>query len=293
MRADLHTHSDRSDGTDSPADLVARAGRLGLDVLALTDHDTTTGWEEALAAARRLDVGLVPGLEISCRLRGCGVHLLAYLVDPGYAPLRTELDLVLDGRNARLPSTIDRLRLLGIDITADDVHRVAGPAEALGRPHVADALVALGVCADREDAFDRFLSPGRPGYVDRYAADLGEMLSLVTAAGGVSVVAHPWARMSRRVLTAGTIGDLAATGLAGIEVDHPDHDIDTRRRLRAIAAGLDLVVTGSSDHHGDGKGRAFELGSNTTAPEQLDRLISLAHAASSVSGRDTPAAVLP
>ena len=173
------------------------------------------------------------------------------------------------------------------------MHRVAGPAEALGRPHVADALVALGVCADREDAFDRFLSPGRPGYVDRYAADLGEMLSLVTAAGGVSVVAHPWARMSRRVLTADTMGELAAAGLAGIEVDHPDHDIDTRRRLRAIAAGLELVVTGSSDHHGDGKGRAFELGSNTTAPEQLDRLISLAHAASSVSGRDTPAAVLP
>jgi predicted metal-dependent phosphoesterase TrpH len=119
------------------------------------------------------------------------------------------------------------------------------------------------------------------------------MLTLVQSAGGVSVVAHPWARMSRRVLTAAAFADLAAGGLAGIEVEHPDHDADTRRRLRAIAAELDLVVTGSSDHHGDGKGRAFELGSNTTAPGQLDRLMSLARAASSRSGRDTPVAVLP
>ncbi len=293
MRADLHTHSDRSDGTDSPADLVARAERLGVDVLALTDHDTTAGWDDALAAGRGLGVGIIPGLEISCRLDGAGVHLLAYLVDPSFAPLRAELTRVLDGRKSRLPSTIERLRLLGIDISVDDVHRVAGPADALGRPHVADALVAKGVCGDRDDAFDRLLSPGRPGYVDRYAADLGEMITLVRAAGGVSVVAHPWARMSRRVLTGAALADLTDAGLAGIEVDHPDHDPDTRRQLGAIATALDLLVTGSSDHHGDGKGRAFELGSNSTAPEQLDRLISLARVASSTSGRDTPAAVLP
>ena len=292
MPIDLHTHSDRSDGTESPRELVNAAKRLGLDAIALTDHDTTEGWEEALAAARAAGIGLVPGLEISCRYRGAGVHLLAYFVDPDYGPLLTELDRIVDGRNSRLPAIVERLRDLGIDISAKDVRHVSGATAAMGRPHVADTLIAKGVCTDRDDAFRRFLSPGKPAYVDRYAADLVEMVRLVGEAGGVSVLAHPWTRTSAAVLGDQALGTLAAKGLAGVEVDHPDHDEQARARLRRIATDLDLVITGSSDYHGEGKASRFALGANSTARSELDRLVALAGAAAAATRRSAPPVVL-
>jgi 3',5'-nucleoside bisphosphate phosphatase len=292
VRIDLHTHSDRSDGTDKPGELVARAVAAGLDVVALTDHDTAAGWEEARAAATDIGVGLVPGMEISCSHAGVGVHLLGYLLDPDYPPLAAELRRVLDGRSARLPAIIERLRALGIDICADDVEAVSGPAEATGRPHVADALVAKGVVSDRAEAFDRYLGQGRPGYVDRYAADLVEMIAMVADAGGVSVLAHPWGRHSRRALDVATLAALTEAGLAGIEVDHQDHDATVRAELREVAATLGLLQTGSSDFHGEGK-LDCPLGANTTDPEQFERLLAAAAASSSGSGRATPSPVLP
>jgi predicted metal-dependent phosphoesterase TrpH len=292
MPIDLHTHSDRSDGTESPRELVNAAKRLGLDAIALTDHDTTEGWEEALAAARAAGIGLVPGLEISCRYLGAGVHLLAYFVDPDYGPLLTELDRIVDGRNSRLPAIVERLRDLGIDISAKDVRHVSGATAAMGRPHVADTLIAKGVCTDRDDAFRRFLSPGKPAYVDRYAADLVEMVRLVGEAGGVSVLAHPWTRTSAAVLGDQALGTLAAKGLAGVEVDHPDHDEQARGRLRRIATDLDLVITGSSDYHGEGKASRFALGANSTARSELDRLVALAGAAAAATRRSAPPVVL-
>lgn len=291
MPIDLHTHSDRSDGTQSPRELVNAASRLGLDAIALTDHDTTEGWEEALTAARSADIGLVPGLEISCRYLGAGVHLLAYFVDPDFGPLLTELDRILDGRNSRLPAIVERLRDLGIDISAKDVRHVSGSTAAMGRPHVADALVAKGVCRDRDDAFRQYLSPGRPAYVDRYAADLVEMIGLVGEAGGVSVIAHPWTRIGGAVLDDQALGTLASKGLAGVEVDHPDHDEHARARLRRIATDLDLVITGSSDYHGEGKASRFALGANSTARSELDRLIALAGAAAAATRRSGPPVV--
>jgi predicted metal-dependent phosphoesterase TrpH len=292
MPIDLHTHSDRSDGTQSPCDLVKAAKRLALDAIALTDHDTTEGWDEALAAARAVGIGLVPGLEISCRYLGAGVHLLAYFVDPDYGPLLTELDRIVDGRNSRLPAIVERLRDLGIDISVKDVRHVAGPTAAMGRPHVADTLIAKGVCTDRDDAFRRFLSPGKPAYVDRYAADLVEMIRLVGEAGGVSVLAHPWTRTSEAVLGDQALATLAAKGLAGVEVDHPDHDEQARGRLRRIATDLDLVITGSSDYHGKGKPSRFALGANSTARSELDRLVALAGAAAAATHRSAPPVVL-
>jgi predicted metal-dependent phosphoesterase TrpH len=291
MAIDLHTHSDRSDGTQSPRELVDAANRLGLEAIALTDHDTTEGWDEAREAAETIGMGLIPGLEISCRYRGGGVHLLAYFVDPRYGPLLTELDRILDGRNSRLPAIVARLRDLGIDVTAKDVRHLSGSAAAMGRPHVADALVAKGVCTNRDEAFRRFLSPGRPAYVDRYAADLVEMIRVVVEAGGVPVIAHPWRRNSTAVLGDQALGTLAANGLAGVEIDHPDHDEWARARLRRIATDLDLVITGSSDCHGAGKGSRFALGSNSTARTELDRLVGLAGAAAARARRPAPPVV--
>jgi predicted metal-dependent phosphoesterase TrpH len=275
VRIDLHTHSSASDGTDTPGDLVREAAAAGLDVVALTDHDAMSGWGEAQQAADEAGITLVPGLEISTRFHHRGVHLLGYLPDPTHPPLVSELDRILEGRTARTPAIVAALREHGIDISEDDVRRESGGSVAAGRPHVADALVRLGVVTDRTEAFATLLSPGQPGYVNRYASALEEMIPLVAAAGGVTVVAHPWGRGSRSVLDAEALAGLKDLGLAGIEVDHQDHSAADRVELRALARDLDLVVTGSSDHHGLGK-VDHDLGVNTTDPEQYERLLSMA-----------------
>ena len=288
MRIDLHTHSNRSDGTVSPGDLVRHAHEVGMDVLALTDHDTTAGWAEAADVASRVGLTLVRGIELSCKLAGHGVHLLAYLPDPTYQPLADELERILDGRNGRLPATLDKLRAVGIDIDAKDVRRLAGEAAAMGRPHVADALVDKGVVRDRAEAFEKYLGPRGPAYVNRYAADLVQMIEIINSAGGVSVIAHPWAsRHNHDALDEAGLASLKEAGLAGIEVDHQDHDPRTRETLRALARNLGLVATGSSDYHGDGKVN-HEIGCNTTDPDEYERLIALAGKASAASGRNTP-----
>jgi len=290
VRIDLHTHSRVSDGTESPSELVRAARAAGIDVLALTDHDTAAGWPEAVEAAREHGVALVRGMEISTELDGHGVHLLAYLPDPTYPPLVEELGRILDGRGLRLPRMVARLRELGVAITEADVHAQSGDAAASGRPHVADALVALGVVASRDEAFDRYLSAGRPAYVGRYAAPLEPMIRTVAAAGGVTVIAHPWGRSGRERPDEQDLLPLVEAGLSGLEVDHQDHAPEVRARLRAIARALDLVVTGSSDHHGAGK-IGHDLGVNTTAPEEYARLLERAAAAAAASGRRTPEVV--
>ncbi|MEO6604110.1 MAG: PHP domain-containing protein [Aeromicrobium sp.] len=273
MSIDLHTHSNKSDGTDSPKELIHHAVAAGLTVVALTDHDSTEGWAEALSVAKRADIRLVKGIEISTKLDGKSIHLLGYEFDPRSKPLLSELGKVLDGRNSRLPATVERLRSLGIDIDAKDVRRHSVNAAAMGRPHVADALVELGVVANRDEAFAKYLSPGKPAYVDRYAADLVDAIELVSAAGGRTVLAHPWSRGSERILTRSRIAELKEAGLDGLEVDHNDHDAEARATLGQIARELDLVHTGSSDYHGTGK-IGFDLGCNTTARDQFDRLFN-------------------
>lgn len=291
MRIDLHTHSDRSDGTDTPAELVRRARHAGVDVLGLTDHDTTEGWAEAAAVAEQVGLTLIRGIEVSTKYAGQGVHLLAYLPDPTHPELVDELERVLKGRNDRLPAVLDRLRVLGIDIEADDVRRLAGDAAALGRPHVADALVAKHVVRNRDEAFAKYLGPGGPAYVDRYAADLVTMIGTVAAAGGVTVIAHPWAsRHQHDALDEDGLAGLREHGLAGVEVDHEDHDRDARDRLAGIARNLGLVATGASDYHGLGK-TGHDLACNTTDPDQLDRLLELAAEAARRSARTTPEVV--
>ncbi len=281
MRIDLHTHSTASDGTDEPADLIRRAAAAGLDVVALTDHDSAAGSDEARSAADEVGISFVPGMEISTKYADAGVHLLAYFVDPANAALGAELDRILEARRTRLDTIVARLNEHGIELTTDDIRRQAGAARAIGRPHIADALVARGIARDRPQAFAEWLSAGRPGHVLRYAAPLPRIIQVVVAAGGVPVVAHPWGRGSRSVLDTDAFGDLVAAGLAGLEVDHQDHDETDRSRLRDIAAVHDLVITGSSDYHGTGK-TAHDLGSNLTAPDQWERLRSLASGAPDV-----------
>lgn len=283
MTIDLHTHSRVSDGTATPTALVQAAADAGLAAVALTDHDTTAGWDEAAAAALEAGVALVRGIEVSTRFRGVGVHLLAYLPDAGHAGLRAELTRIVTGRGDRVPAMLARLRDLGIAATPEALAEVSAGNEVTGRPHVADLLVRLGVVADRDEAFTTYLAEGGPAFVDRYAADLVAMIALVREAGGVPVVAHPWGRGSAGVLDEPAFVALKEAGLAGVEVDHLDHDRHARTGLRRIADRLDLLVTGSSDHHGEGK-TGHDLGCETTAREVLERIVADAERHGSPTG---------
>lgn len=290
MRIDLHTHSTASDGTDSPSQVVDLAVGAGLDVIALTDHDSAAGWDEARLRAEQVELTVILGMEISTKHAGAGVHLLAYLLDPSYPPLDDELGLILEGRAGRLAAMVGQLRAAGLDITEAEVLRQVGSSPAIGRPHIADTLVAKHIVRDRAEAFDTWLNVGKPGYVNRYATSTVDMIGLVTQAGGVCVIAHPWGRGSRRVLDADTLEQLTFSGLVGIEVDHQGHSAADRAALAALAADLGLVATGSSDFHGDGKTN-HELGCNLTRPDQFERLIGAAAANAAASERPVPTVV--
>lgn len=293
MRIDLHTHSNRSDGTDTPAVLMTHAQQAGLDVIALTDHDTTDGWDEAARAAERLGVGFIPGLEISCKLNGISVHLLGYLPDPAYAPLAQDLQVIREGRTDRIPTIVARLNSIGVPLTVAEVLAQATGTPSVGRPHVADALVANGTVANRSEAFDKYLADGRAGHVPHYALEPGRAIDLVRQAGGVPVIAHPWGRSSYKVMTEDTLARLVEDhGLAGIEVDHQYHSPESRQALRAIARNLGIIYTGSSDHHGLGK-IDHDLGVNSTEPDQLERLLEVAKTNAAAFDVRVPEAYLP
>jgi predicted metal-dependent phosphoesterase TrpH len=269
VRIDLHAHTTASDGTTSPTDLVAQARGAGLDVVAVTDHDTTVGWDEAVAAAQRFGVGLVRGLEMSTRYAGCTVHLLCYLHRPDDPALAAELATIRDDRVGRVRAMVANLAR-DYPITWDDVVAQAAGARTLGRPHIADALVAKGVVADRTEAFADLISSGGRYYVDHYGTPTDQAIALVRAAGGVPVLAHPGAASRGENLPDAAFDELAAAGLAGLEVHHRDHDVAQVARLGALAARLGLLVTGSSDFHGAGKPN--RLGEHLTGPDVLDAI---------------------
>ncbi|MET8612808.1 MULTISPECIES: PHP domain-containing protein [Streptomyces] len=281
MRIDLHCHSTASDGTDTPAELVRKAAAAGLDVVALTDHDTTRGHAEAIAA---LPAGLtlVPGAELSCRLDGVSMHMLAYLFDPEEPALLAERELVRDDRVPRAKGMVAKLNALGVPVTWEQVERIAAGG-SVGRPHVASALVELGVVETVSDAFtDQWLADGGRAYVGKHETDPFEAIRLVKAAGGVCVFAHPAAAKRGRTVPESAIAKMAAAGLDGIEVDHMDHDAETRERLRGLAKDLGLLVTGSSDYHGTRK--TVELGAYTTDPEVYGEITRRATGAFPVPG---------
>ncbi|MFJ2934717.1 PHP domain-containing protein [Streptomyces sp. NPDC087219] len=287
MRIDLHTHSTASDGTDSPAELVRNAAAAGLDVVALTDHDTTRGHAEAIAALPE-GLTLVTGAELSCRVDGIGLHMLAYLFDPEEPALLAERELVRDDRVPRARAMVGKLQELGVPVTWEQVARIAGDG-SVGRPHVAEALVELGVVPDVSGAFTpEWLADGGRAYVGKHELDPIDAIRLVKAAGGVTVFAHPLAVKRGQVLPEASIARLAEAGLDGIEVDHMDHDEATRARLRGLAKELGLLTTGSSDYHGSRK--TCRLGEYTTDPEIYGEITRRAAGAFPVPGAGGPAA---
>ncbi|MFG2697034.1 PHP domain-containing protein [Kitasatospora sp. NPDC048407] len=282
MRIDLHAHSNASDGTDSPAELVANAVAAGLDVVALTDHDTVAGYGEATAALAGTGLTLIPGAELSCQVGGISMHLLAYLFDPAEPAFAAERELVRTDRFRRARAIVERCRELGAPISWEQVQRIAG-AGSVGRPHIASALVEAGVVASVSDAFTpEWLANDGRADVRKHETDPALAVRLVRAAGGVPVFAHPGADKRGRTVSDQVIADLAAAGLAGLEVDHTDHDEPTRARLRTLASELGLFVTGSSDYHGSRK--IVRLGEYTTAPEVYEALVSQATGATPITG---------
>jgi predicted metal-dependent phosphoesterase TrpH len=273
MRIDLHSHSAVSDGTDTPAELVGEAERVGLDVVALTDHDTFDGLDAAVAEGERLGITVVRGMEMSCSRQGSSVHLLAYGADPTNPALAAELERVRGGRTGRLTGVLEKLAALGVPVSEAEVMEQVGESPSVGRPHIADAMVKAGHVRDRREAFDRFLADGGPAHVHRYAIDVERGIDLVHGAGGVAVIAHPWGRGRERLLPPSVLERLVRDHqLDGVEVDHQDHDEEARSQLRALVARLGILGTGSSDYHGTGK-TEHDLGCNTTDPEVYAELI--------------------
>ena len=273
---DLHTHTTASDGTDSPSELINKALSAGIQTLAITDHDSTSGWSEAIAALRP-PMSLVPGAEISTlTLDGISVHILGLLFDGEDSDLQA---MLADSRDTRIPRMRKMVELMaadGIAITMEDVIAATPPGATLGRPHLADALVRNKVVATRDEAFVDLLNNGSKYYVTHAAPTPEDAISQIRAAGGVAVVAHPFASRRGEIISVTTFTSLVAAGLNGIEVNHRDHSQIEREQLIEIADQLALVKTGSSDYHGNGKLNA--LGENLTDPEQWERLESLANA---------------
>ncbi len=275
MRIDLHTHSSVSDGTDSPAELLTTAGAAGLDVIALTDHDTTAGWSTA-EAARPAGLTVVPGMELSCRWfpddqPPISVHLLAYLFDPKHPAFAAERARLRDERLGRGERIVGALADAGYGVSWERiVERSDGGV--VGRPHIARALVEAGAAESVDHAFATLLHHRSPYYVTKADTDVRHGIALVRAAGGVPVFAHGLATKRGRVVGDDAVAAMVEAGLLGLEVDHPDHSAEERDHLRGLADDLGLIVTGASDYHGTNK--ATPIGACTTDPGQFEALLA-------------------
>lgn len=269
---DLHAHSSVSDGTETPTRLVRAAAAAGLGTVALTDHDSTAGWHEAGAAASEAGITLIPGMELSTNHGPASVHMLAYLFDPLDADIVQETARIRDGRLHRAERIVERI---GADypLTWDLVRAQSTDGGTVGRPHIADALVQLGVVPNRSAAFESILHWRGDYYEKYYAPSPLEGVRMIVAAGGVPVLAHPATHGRYRVMDDAVVAELVDAGLAGVEIDHRDNTDDGKVWLRELAERFDLLVTGSSDYHGAGKPN--RLGENTTTDAALRRILEL------------------
>ena len=282
-RIDLHLHSNRSDGSESPAVVMRAAKNAGLDVVALTDHDTTDGWDEARSACSELGMSFVPGIEFSASHNGSIVHLLGYLVNPRHPEFAAACERTRDDRVWRFEKMVDNLHQDFGGMTKEFAYSFHVEGATLGRPTIARALIDLGIVSTVSEAFDDLLSSSNERYyAGHYAPTLEDAIVLVTAAGGVPVLAHPWTSTRTTLVTEADSDEqvetrfaaLAEIGLAGLEVHHEENTAYGRERLAAIAAHLDLIVTGSSDYHGlDTK--PVKPGAHTTSPANLERILAL------------------
>lgn len=270
--ADLHLHSNHSDGTESPAEVMHQAHRAGMRTVALTDHDQITGWDDAATAARSLNMTFLPAMELSVQGAQNTMHLLAYLFDPDNRPLMAEVTRIRDDRRSRARRIVDKLTPR-YGITWPDVTAVAGEGVSVGRPHIADALVIKGVSSSRADAFENILDVRHDFYEHLYAPDVRAAIKLVAAAGGVPILAHPITGSVDDSLTEPRVAELIDAGLAGFEIDHRDNTPSGRALLNSYIRSHDLIATGSSDYHGAGKPNV--LGENTTTDDMVTRIIEL------------------
>jgi predicted metal-dependent phosphoesterase TrpH len=273
---DLHTHTTCSDGTDSPRELVNKAIVQGVQILGIADHDTTSGWQEASESLRG-SLQLVLGSEISCLTEdGVSVHMLGLLFDPLHQEMQQVLEETRDGRLPRMRKMIEKMRAEGMEISMEDVEKAMPDGATMGRPHLADALVARKIVKSRDEAFTDLLHNESRFYVSHAAPTPVQAIELIRRAGGVAVIAHPFASHRGKVLRVEDFADLVTAGLNGIEIDHRDQNPDERAMLRVIAHELDLVSTGSSDYHGTGK--LNSLAENHTHREQWEKLEAQANA---------------
>ena len=281
MVIDLHTHTSYSDGTDTPAQLINKALAAGISIIGLTDHDSISGWQEATDALRT-GISLVPGAEISCQTPdGISVHILGLLFDSNNSELMSTLEKTRENRHGRMGKIIARINEAGIDITMDDVLEQLSDGATLGRPHLADALVKKGIVSSRDEAFTQMLHNNSKYYVSHYSPTPEVAIKLIKAAGGVSVIAHPMASHRGRTISLETFGSIIQAGLDGIEVDHRDHSPEEKSQLIKLANESNLVMTGASDYHGNGK--LNTLGEYTTRPEQWEKLESRSNASRVIS----------
>lgn len=268
---DLHAHSSVSDGTQTPTQLVRAAVEAGLGTLAITDHDSTAGWQEAFTAASGTGLTVIPGMELSTNYGPASVHVLAYLFDPGNGDIVAETARIRDGRLRRAESIVERIAA-DYDLTWDDVLAESSDGTTLGRPHIADALVRKGHVPNRTAAFESILHWRGGYYVKYYAPSPLEGIRSIVAAGGVAVLAHPVTSDKYRALDDAALRQLTDAGLFGLELDHRDNTESGKARLRKLAVKYGLEITGASDYHGEGKPN--RLAENTTSPEVLAKIIA-------------------
>ena len=273
-RIDLHTHSNRSDGTFEPAEVVRLAAERALDVMALTDHDTTDGLAEALATGSVVGVEVVPGVEFSAEFEGNSVHVLCYWMDPQDPALQLELRRLREERFRRGELMVGKLQELGLPVAFQRVRAIAGDATIV-RPHIAQAMVEAGVVATEKEAFERYIGDGGPAHVAKHALDPVNAVALIDGAGGVCALAHPGMWGDQSSVPVELIERMAAAGMRGLEVDHPDHTPEMRERYRTLAGELGLIATGGSDCHGT-RYDPVRLGTSLCDPEAFAALRALA-----------------
>lgn len=273
---DLHTHSLASDGTDTPGELVNKALATGLTKIALTDHDTLAGWDEAINYLRP-GLDLILGSEISCQTDdGISVHMLGLLFDPENQALLKMLEQTRDNRVGRMEKIISRLNEAGIEISMAEVMAQVAEGATLGRPHLADALIAKKFVKDREEAFSELLHNNSKFYISHYSPTPEVVIKQIKQAGGVAVIAHPLASLRGQTITVESFESMVSAGLDGIEVSHRDHTIEQQALLSDIVKEFNLVATGSSDYHGNGK--LNQLGEFTTSELAFETLEAKANA---------------
>ena len=273
---DLHTHSLASDGTDTPGELINKAHARGISVLGLMDHDTVAGWDDATSNLRP-GMSLVLGSEISCQtLDGTSVHMLGMLFDRENTALAEVLSTTRDNRLTRINRIIWRLNEAGFEITIEDVLAQLAPGATLGRPHLADALIAKKIVASRDEAFTELLHNNSKYYISHYSPTPEDAIKLIKQAGGVAVIAHPLASLRGLTVSIDSFKSMVEAGLDGIEISHRDQSEDERQLLREVVEQYGIIATGSSDYHGNGK--LNELAEFTTTPEDFEALESKADA---------------